>query len=343
MATSIVAFDLLQAGIETTKGTLVPATRKLPGEGTIVEEQDFYRSPYPAGVRATVGGAGTILRKGLTVDWNTDLNPSDILWPLLTGIRGAVSPSAGAGGEAAAQTWTFTPQLTTGVPTIDAATIEYAMNDGSTAHYYREAGYAICESFKIEHAVNAMPKLSWKWFARAGQTGTVTSSLTPYTIRHLIAGNLLSLYLDTSWAGLGGTQLTGVVRSGSIDVMTGFKPDYTSDGRSDLDMTKHSVGALGAKVGLVLELDSVGAARIANYRANDLVYVRHKFLGGVIPTCTTSKYTVQVDGAYRFGSPPSISNDGDQKLVTLALEAVYDSTGTKILEFTAINELTAVA
>lgn len=409
MATSIHPLNKVQLGIEGTKGTLVAATRLIQGEGVATEEQDFYRSAYPQGVRANVGGLGSITRKGFGVKFSTELTAEELLWPCRTGIRGNVSgtqvaltgtadaavttaatylddsrlamvvdewvgatvtadgktlvvtsntatrftgsswtggtPSAGSAWSVAGlgYTYTFTPQLTTGIPTIDTATIEALESDGSTNHYYAEAGYGLTSGFDMEWAFNQEAKLSWDMFARARQSGTPTAALTTYTSREVLLSNLLAVYLDTTWAGLGGTQLTGIVRTAKLSLSTGFLPNYTLDARSDKDFVNHKVGALSAKLSLLMELDAVGAARITDYRSNAGQFIRLKNTGSTIAGSGSQKKTVQVDGAFRFTGPPQIQSDGDQRLVACELESYYDSTGTKTLEFTAINQLAAIA
>ena len=336
MATAIKPLEKLQIGIETTKGTLVAATRVIVGDNRLIEHRERYRSSYPRGVRATVGGAGVLTKQWCEVSVETELSAEQILWPLMTGIKGGVSGSNANN----AFTYTFTPELTTGVITIAAATVEFLESDGSTNHIASEAGYGMTESFKIESTPDDIAKLSWKMFTRARQTTTPTSSLVPYTSLEELPGALLSVYLDTTWAGLGGTQLTGIVRNCSFECMTGLAPDQTADGRSDKDYSKHSVNSLAAKLSLTLELDATGASRYDDYRTNDLVYIRLKWTGGTAGDAGVK--TVQIDGAYRFAADPTFPDDADQKLVALELEAVYDETGTKILEFTAINALSAI-
>lgn len=338
MATALRPFKLLQAGIETTKGTLVAATRQLPGDHGFTEEQDFYRSPFPAGVRSNVGGAGVIIRKGYAIDYSSDLTAEDILWMLETGVKGGISPSTV---DINAKLWTYTPELTTGVPTIKTATFEMIHADGVTNHYAGEVGYGMCESFKIDWAFNQEAKFSAKFFARARQTTTPTGALTPYASREPLVSNLVFVYLDTTWAGLGGTQLQTIIRSGSIEIMTGYAPNYTLDGRSDKDFVNHKVGIITGKLSLVMELDATAASRIANYRANDVVYIRVRNEGSLIGSVSAKKF-VQIDGAYRFVSAPAFSEDGQQILVSLDLESVYDSTGTKTLEFSAQNLLAVI-
>lgn len=339
MATSIVPFTKCQIGIETTKGTLVAATRELTGNISLAENISFYRPAYPRGIRAAVGAAGVITRKGSILSYESDLSAEEILWFLLTGIKGGVTGVDSSGDV----TWTFTPQLTTGVFTLDAATIEFLRGDGTTNHYAGEVGYGMTQSFKIDWSADSATdpvKLSATMFARARQTTTPTGSLVPYTTRESLVPALSKHYLDTSWAGLGGTQMTGLIRSGSIEVTTGISPSYTADGRSDKDFVEHQVGSLTARQQLVFEFDANGASRFGNYRANDIVYIRNQFNGS---TVVAASRKVQIDGAWRFVDTPSFSANGEQVLMSANLENVYDATGTKALEFVVLNGLTAVA
>ncbi len=341
MATALQVFDKLQVGIEAVgaKGTLVAATRQLIGNWAWSEEQDFYRSPYPAGYRATPGGAGSIMRKGVVLEGDTELSAEDVLWPLMTGVLGSVTPSTS---DTSAKTWVFTPELTTGVPVIQSLTAEFLRGDGVTNHYYGESGYMMTESFGFEWAYNQVAKMKARLFGRARQTDTPTGSLVPYTTREALVSNTLIVSLDTTWAGLGGSALSGIVRSASIDVMTGYAPNYTLAGRSDVDHTGHKVGIIGGTLNLVMEFDAAGAAAaLTNWRANNIVFIRLKNTGSLAGAATVYR-TVQVDGAFRFTATPSFSADGEQVLVTASLEAVRDTTANKILEFTAINKLATI-
>ena len=335
MPSSIWPLDKLQAGLETVAGTLVPATRIIQANAELVEEQGLYRSDYPQGVRANPGGLGAIMWKGATMECETDLNAEEVLWPLMTGIRGAVTPT-GAGAD---KTWVFTPQLTTGSLTLDTATIEYMHSDGSTNHYYGEFGHGQTRSIGMEWTFNEPAKLNWAMYGRARQTGTATGSLAVYTTREILASNSLAFYKDTTWAGLGGTQITGTTRSVTLDITTGLGPDYTLDARSDKDFSTYNVGRVTATLEVVQEMNAGGAAMFANYRANDAVYIRLKNTGSVVGSGVK---TVQVDGAYRFTDSPTFDRDGDVVTVTYNLESFYDETSTKTLEFTVINALTAI-
>lgn len=329
MATAITSFDKLQIAFETTKGTLVPATRLLPGKYTLSEEQEYYRSAYADGFRANPGGLGATVKKGYVIDAETDLDASDFVWMMLLGVFKIAAPTG-----ATEFTWTGTPELTTGVPSIDSATMECIKSDGVTNHYYGEVGYAMLEMFKIDWNVNQAAKLTWKAFARSRQTGTPTASLVPYTDREPLVANSVSVFWDLVGGAIGTTQLTGLMRSASLEVMTGYGADFVMDGRVDRDFGKHNVGDITAKLSLTMELDATGASRLADYRANSGVLVRLKNTGGVVGS---GLKTVQCDGAFRFTTPPSFSEDGKQVLMSCEMESYRDPTYAKTLEFLAIN------
>ncbi len=335
MAASVHQFNKIQIGEETVKGTSVPATVEIVADVTQVEEQDFHRSALPAGQRATPGAAGVVLRHGTIFTVETELTPHDILWPLHTGVRGNITSVAGTGDE----TWTFLPELTTSAITLDSATVEYVRGDGTTNHYYGESAYCLTSAFRIEWAFNEIAKLSWDMFGRRRQTGTPTPALTPYAGRAALTSNLTSIFVDDTGAGIGASQLTTILRSGRFECPTGIEPDYTLDGLADQDFTIHKVSNIGATLQLVLEFDAASALEFADFRNNVLRFIRMITTGAVIGA---KVFTVQVDGAYRHVTPPQFTQDGDQVIVTLDLEAVYDATWGKILEFELVNDISTI-
>lgn len=337
MATALRSFDLMQIGKETTKGTRVAATKKLVGQGYLTEEIDRYYSNYPRGVRGTVGGDGVAIRKGTRWTWETELNAEEILWPLHMGLKGGITASG-----TTAKTWTFSPELT-GAPTLTSATIECIQSDGSTNHIVTEAGYALVDTLKLDWAMNQVGKMSWSGFARARQSDTPTGSLTPYSSREELVTPLLAVYADTSWAGLGGTALAGVVRSASAEFAFGNAPDYTFDQRSDLDFSQHKYGPVGLKLNLTMELNATGASEFANWRAGTRRFVRLSQVGSVAEAGTPDILKeVRVDASCRISAAPQFSDDGDFRLVSLQMDAVYDATASKIFEVTAVNLLASL-
>lgn len=337
MSDSLTPFRKIQIGKETTKGTAVPATRMLLGDWDFTEENERYMSEYPRGVLATIGGAGTITKRSTGVSISTELTFEEILWPLLTGIKGGTTPVAGV---TTAQTWTFAPQLTTD-PTIDTATVEVIESDGTTNHMTREMSYVMSDTFGLEVTASEVATLNWAMFGRASQSTTPTPALTPYTSREIALSARTSVYMDAAYADIGDTQLSGVLRSASLEFTTPFIPDYKLDGRDDLDFTKHTAGrGFAATASIQMQLDATAGGVITNWRDNDLRYMRFLIEGSEAETGVNK--SIQVDGAFRFTGNPSYEDSDGVRLVSFDMEAVYDETASKIFEIVVVNTLATV-
>ena len=167
--------------------------------------------------------------------------------------------------------------------------------------------------------------------------GISVSYPLPGTRFHAMVADQLAVFVDTSWAGLGGTQLSGVIRNAKFEYMAPFSPDFTLDQRVDLDMTKHQEsGGFKGRVDLLMELDATGAAQVASWRANDLQYIRLSNKGSLITGVIYKE--VRVDGAFRFPDDNKPNFSEDTRLVALSFDSFYDPTGTKTLEFTVVNK-----
>lgn len=332
---AITPFDTIQLGREAVKGTLVPATRRLVGAGVLKETQDRYYSGYPRGVNTTVGGDGVLTMKECEFEFETELCPQELLWALLTGIKGNITPT-GAGAD---KTWTWAPQLTSEA-TLDTMTVEFALSDGTTNHIYAEAGYGMITGYTIDWEYNQVAKMSMRGFARARQTGSPTGALTPYPNRQILVSPLAKLYIDSTYAGIGVTQVTSVVRSMKLDVQTFAAPDYTIDGRTDQDFVSHRLTPLQLTVSVTAELNATIATEFGNWRAGTRRYIRIDSDG---ITLGASNYRVRHDISCRIIGTPQFSDDDGQRLVTLELEGVYDDTATKIADIVVICDLASVA
>lgn len=340
MAKAIHPLKRLQYAREATKGTDLPTTRLFLGDSSYKEEATFFRDATPRGIVTTVGGAGIITHKGTTFSLGSKVGCHYIMLPLLSGILGNVSPT-GAGAD---KTWTFArSSLAVSNPTLDAFTFEYVESDGATNHIARAAHYCMCQKFSLNLA-RGNPTAEWtsEWFGRASQAETLTASITAqsnYDVA-LIPSEAWKVFLDTTYAGIGGTQLVGVLVSAALDVNFGTMPITSMDGRADLDFFEHKVESMNGTFKLTMELDAVSAAIIANWRANSLQYFRLKGTGVALGG---SNYSVQFDFAARYTGTYGISYEGENAIVSLDLELVYDTTGTQIMTAVIVNDLAAIA
>lgn len=332
MPTAIASLTRLQLGRETTPGVRAPATVVLPATAEVQQQLELYRPEHPYGVRVAAGGAGVIVSRGATVKVETELTAEEILWPLLTGLRGDVTPS-GSG----PYTWTFDAVLDA-APDVATALVEYVRTDGVTNHEVAVLPYCVTKSLQVEFSATEIATLTWEMEGRPNVGGAPTGGLTPYADRAPLPGALARVYLDAAWADLGDTQLEATIRSGTLEIQTGLALVRTVDGRADLGPSHHAANLLTATLELTAELNETGAQLVQRARQNGLAFVRVVFEG---PPAGGQPRLVQLDGCFRFQGEPSWGAEEQQVTVSLGLELVQDpATGNALQVLVRNNRAT---
>lgn len=340
---ALTTFRRLQVGREATPGTLVPATRQIIGDGALNETAQKYFSPYPMGVRVDGGGAGTTLQRGTEFSVDTELTAEEILWPLLTGIEGGVTPTPGATGDEAAQTWVFAPPPTAGsADIIDTMTMEYLQSDGVTNFLVNRAGNCFTSGFTLNWAASQIATMNWTGMGRAREASPVpTAAIVPYPSRQPLASNFTTVSLDPTWAGLGTTPIVGTVEGGQVAVTTGLAAKYKMDGRETLDFSHVFPGLVTGTVQLTMELESQAAAELQHWRDNDLRYLRILQVGSVIDdTATSIRRSIRIDACIRLTDTPTFSDSDGEQVMQLNGALTFDTDPDQFLEITVINEIT---
>lgn len=327
MPNAIVALEKAQFGLETVAGTLVAADTVLLAEqgGEFTDELDREPVDEPRGVLAMVEDVDT--RKGSLLTTVGACDYEQILLPLLTGLKRTTPPVGPP------KVWTFAPSMVT-PDTLDSATFEVSYTDGTTRHVEREFGFGTCRKFTIEFAFNKVTKVTAEYFGRASQASTFTASQAALS-RTVIPSNLWKVYIDTTWVGLGGTQKSGLLRSGRLEINFGVEPDYSLDGRADLDMTQLLRGMITGSLQLTMAVDASFATELAAWRAKTKRFIR------LIATAGASNI-LQFDMAGIYMSPPSYSVDRGLRVGELTLDLRYDATSTKIFEAVVTNSIAAM-
>ena len=321
--TAIHPLRLFQVGKESTNGTAVPATEKLIGDFVFREmyERDF--EEWPRGVRAPVTGGGVDVERWVEVRGEWDADYEQVLWPLQSGLE---TPTVAGAGP---YTHTFNPDLASPVA-IDSLTGEFAIDDGSTKHVEREAAYLFCTTFGVEINPGQISRMRAEWIGRASQSSTVTAALTEMTGRSVIPSSLWSVYIDSTWAGLGGTQKTLFLRSASFELNTGISKLLTADARTDLDFTGIRSGMVTGRLSLTAAVAADAATEIGNYRSGTVRFVRL--------TATDGTKIVTIDMAIKFTAAPDFQNEDGEEIVVLEGELEYDPTGAAAIEIEVVNQ-----
>jgi hypothetical protein len=235
MPNTLEALRVLQWGKEATKGTGVPATSKIavPARNLTFDESGspIYRPQLAKGVLIRNRGNETPVMHG------TSWQLADSPWLYEQGANW-LSMSVGSSGNSASglspYTYAYTRSLTAD-PAPTAWTIEERLSDGSNNRDV-EYNYALAESLGFKYAEGGPLMFNAKGFARRVQSSTLTAAQTMPS-PEIAPSALLTAFIDSAFGSIGGTQLTAQVIGMEFEFGTGFKPQMTADGRTDLDFT----------------------------------------------------------------------------------------------------------
>lgn len=302
---------------EATKGTDLAATSKIAVENIAFTAEDLVERPKLAkGLLTRNPGNETIVFRGERFSVpEGPLNYEQLQNWLSMAVKGAVAPT-GVG----PYVWTFARTLTAD-PALDAFTLERRLTDGTTPvdHAWH---YATLSRIGFSGARSGTVKFSAEGFARRRQTETLTAALTMPTTEHPAFGQS-RVFVDTSWAGLGGTAYATQIYGWKVDFLTGAKPQETADNRTDLDFSIVTID--GYEVGLEVEIMALLTqtqynAELAAAEAQTLRAVRVQVDG-------SSSRQIQWDMLLKYSEMPhSIGEQDGQDIVSLKLVDATDGT-----------------
>ncbi len=343
MASAVKVLSKVQIGKEVTKGTLVAATRRLVGNfrARRVQEMEAF-ADLDVGLYARTAQAPLLTKQASELELTTPLDFSQILLPLLSGMKGGVT---GAGGGAD-KTWDFTPATATGA-VIDSYTYEVVESDG-TNDAEMEFGYGLCTEIEITATADGVTQLRAKFMGRVMSDSTLTAGLTVPALTY--AANLKwQGFIDANWA----TMVGGAPTAFAINQLYGFRwsfkdfifPQYYLDGRANLDFGIHESRRRSAELELDIVSDAAGAGFVqteeANKTAGTMRFIMLRILG---PALGGSAYKVDLQGAYYHlaDSMEERGTDRDGNLVTRAhFGSAYDATSSNDIRVVVVNALAA--
>lgn len=329
------SLEKVQAGKETTRGIAVAADTVILGEVKYVPD----RTPViPAdniglnvnGYRAVLGG------KLVTNTLNIPRGYFQIL-PLLFSLflKGGVS--------AAEQTtdqddylWDFTPNVdgTTNAP--DTVTLEF----GDSVQAF-ENEYVMGEKLTISGSIpqeggDAPISLALDFFGKQNTKTSFTGSLALPTVNEM-SGFLTRLYFDDTWAGVGTTEKTSILRAFNIELIGGKYPMF--HGGEVLTFDNFGEGKIAGLC--TLTLDTATAAIALHDAIGTMKVFRLLFEGAQIGTGENHSLTLDFSGIV-MEPKPGESKDKETSLTSIQIEFIYDPTGAKIMVPKVITNVAAI-
>lgn len=329
----------LQIGFESTAGTLVAATRRLVAAATVTRSQEQEEwEDLISGTLARTARQPTITRSGFQLVYRAPLSFEEILFPLMTGVKGGLT-GVGAGAD---KLWTALASNTAD-PDPDTATVEWVESD-LTTNFEIESGYCFTTGFNVSATDGGAPAMEVTMVGRKAASSTMTAALAVPAITTV--GNARWLVsLDTTWAGLGTTPVVAQVYGFNYTYETGLLPQHYMDNRGDLDFSIHHFREhmVDLTLDCVIDAASTGFVRTQQdeKEAGTTVFVELRLTG---PTLGATNYLIKLQGAFVHASDSMSERGGDRDgnlTARMHLKSIIDPTSGNDANFLITNALTA--
>ena len=333
------ALSKLQFGLETVNGTAVAADTLLAGAEIPAVMPD--RTPtFPEdnlGVRAR----SSRVRTDQFLVNNTIRIPQAYFQalPILfsIGLQGNITPVE-QNTPQADWLWTFLPSMTA-TNAIDSITLE--AGDDTDAYEYE---YVMAESIKLAGVVaqageEAPVEVSVDFFGRQTTKASFTGAISVPTMNDINA-KFGRVYVDTTWAGRGTTEVTDLVRSWELEILTGVHPKFLGSANQFFDT--HGENFIDVMLTLLLEGNSKADTEFDAFKANTKQAVSIKLDSGVaIGSGDNHNLAFSVWGAYEHVTPLD-SEDKGNNLHAAVFHGLYDPTGAQLVEFLVTTDVAAI-
>jgi hypothetical protein len=328
----------VQYGKESTHGTAVAATKMLP---TILQPIQQDETPtYPrehSGIRAD--GVRSYTNGKLVKDsLKFDVAYFQLLPLLLScGVKGDITPVEQTADQDDYQ-WDHVPTMDDSVSNDqDSVTLER----GDT-NYMVETEYCMFSRLKFKGTINqeggdSTMSIEADYFGRQNTASTFTS-LSPQANLTKINSKLARLYLDTTWAGVGSTELAHTLRAFDYEIITGLAPDFSGDG--GLTFYEHSEDVMAIMASFTFEGNSNMSTIAAAKAAQTLQVARLNIPGPQIGSGENYLFQLDFSGTWQTIIPMASQSNG-KNVWTAVLKGFYDLTGEKLLQAsTIVNQST---
>lgn len=331
-------FSKVQFGKETVSGTAVAADTKFVGQSQpITPDRQIIFPVEQMGYRAE---SHRVITSNYLVQHSLSSEHGYFqALPVLLGcsLKGGVTSSE----QTADQDdylWAFAPSFASGVSNApDSLTLE--CGDDTQAW---EAEYAVFSALhlsgEVPQAGDAAPvNISAEYFARQW-TKTTFSAVSDAAVTSMNA-KLARLYVDTAWAGVGGTEKTNVLRGFTLDIMSGLEPGFAGSANKYFNAVKE--GLLGAMLTVTLERGATSNALFDSMLAGTFQVVRLEINGPQIGSGDPHQFQFDLGGYWETVSPMDGTDDNGTYTDTLALKGVYDATGAKVFQASVTTNIEA--
>lgn len=298
-------------GQETDRGSPVAADIVLV-DGILTANPDFTFS-IPAEDRNSLAErhSRTLVRQEAALRWEGPANFEDIIHWLLMSVK-TVTPSTPVG---TVRLWSFVPRLSA-LNTPISYTVEWGDDDQEM-----EANFVMARSITFRFTMDQPVQITVDMFGRAPIKSTFTGSLVA-TAKEEIIATKAQIWIDGTWATLGGTLKSSFLRSAEI-VIPGPQPYRTATGGLPYYSTYvEPKRTASIRMTFVCDANAWTEYDALAALAGTLRAIRLKVQGSLIEG-TSYKY-LEFDMMVKYDEAPEMFVDDEGKTVITLTAHTYD-------------------
>lgn len=330
----IKALRRIQLGREATAGTIVAATTKWRGTGTI---EDMRTMEFPAEDVGILPGTTRSYVPKLLAGLHIDQVPATfeqvghIFEMAIAGSTGGVQDGSGP------YVYTY-PFPSTAGNTVNSYTIEGGDNQEAEVMEY---GHILNFNMSGTAGEAWMVDADIRGRQVALQAFTSSTAATLPTVEECLVSKT-KVYIDSSTGAYGGTQVSNTVLSASLKYITGLKAKYTADGNLYFSFLQTTPPE--AEIAITFEHDATSAAEKVNWRAQTPRLIQLKCEGSTVAIAgsTYSRKTLIVNAAGKWSKFAKIGERDGNDILEGTFKVAYDETAAKYGNIILVNSLVAL-
>lgn len=252
-------------------GTGVAATRIWPGTIKVPPDRKPDHPTELTGSR--IQNRRTVIKQILVDGMTMTMDAAQfqaLLMVFAMGLKGNVT---GVAANTADYASVFTPSWS-----ASNALDSFSVETGDNIQAF-EIDYVMAKRIVISGKLgdDSFVKVEVECFGESMDPVTFTASLTPENGEFMLT-NLTKIWIDGTWANLGTTQKTGLLREFSVEILTGLHPKFLANGVKTF--THHGEGSPELAMTLTFETDTVSDGLFDGYQAGTEYAIRLMIEGG---------------------------------------------------------------
>jgi hypothetical protein len=341
------AFQYIQiSNPEDTVGTAEAATEILFGETDGAYTDKIHHTPeQDRGLLAMIVETPFQVSDKIEFDVTGDLYDRMAIFMFNNGVRGNITPTQPDNiNEPNHYLWTIEPGLTTSnTPDITNGIDTFTMEYGDNIQNY-EVEYLFTTAIELTATVgeDEVVEFTWSVGGRQVTESTKTAALVAPSAAYFPA-NLTKFYIDTSYATLGTTQKTGMLRAFTWTFETGFSARYAADGNFYFSALNEERKKVELEMTYYRDGTNTEAAKDL-FESQGTTYIRIELISNTeMDAAQANPEYIRLDGAYIYTEWNAVEEESGTVIETVKAESIYDTTAAKMMSVLIGTTMSAYA